>query len=73
MAGDPVMVPLLLGLGADELSMAPACLPTVKYLVQNMKASDAEKLAKEGLRSRDPKATAERALEFYRERAGDVA
>jgi phosphoenolpyruvate-protein phosphotransferase (PTS system enzyme I) len=72
MAGDPVMVPLLLGLGADELSVAPSSLPNVKYLVQNMKASDAEKLAKEALRNRDPKITASRALEFYRDRTGEM-
>ena len=30
MAGDPIYVPLLLGLGADDLSVAPGSLPAVK-------------------------------------------
>jgi phosphotransferase system enzyme I (PtsI) len=73
MAGDAVLVPLLLGLGADELSMAPASLPAVKYLVQHMKASDANKLAKEALRGRDAKTTAARALAFYRSCVDDMS
>jgi phosphoenolpyruvate-protein phosphotransferase (PTS system enzyme I) len=73
MAGDPVMVPLLLGLGADELSVAPSNLPAVKYLVQNMKIADAVRLARDGLRNRDPKATAAHALEFYKQRVGEFS
>jgi len=29
--GDPVMTPLLLGLGLDELSVAPPSVPQIKY------------------------------------------
>ena len=45
MAGDPVYVPLLLGLGVDELSAAPPSLPQVKYLVRRLKLSEAKELA----------------------------
>ncbi len=31
-AGDPVLVPLLIGLGVDELSAAPPVVPQVKYI-----------------------------------------
>lgn len=72
MASDPVLVPLLLGLGADELSMAPASLPAVSYLIQHMKLSDATKLAREALKGRDPKAGFNAAIEFYKERVRDM-
>ena len=34
MAGDVLAVPLLLGLGADELSMRPSAIPFVKRLLR---------------------------------------
>jgi len=46
MAGDPCMTPLLLGLGARELSMAPPLLPRVKFLIRRLKMEDAMDLAK---------------------------
>ena len=49
MAGDPVFVPLLLGLGVDALSMAPPLLPAVKYLLRAMSMVDARDLAAEAL------------------------
>ncbi len=49
MAGDPVLVPLLLGLGVDALSMTPPLLPAVKYLVRAMSMTDARDLAAEAL------------------------
>ena len=45
MAGDPDMVPLLLGLGVDELSAAPPLVPQIKYLIRRMKMSEAKALA----------------------------
>jgi phosphotransferase system enzyme I (PtsI) len=45
MAGDPVLAPLLLGLGVDELSAAPAAVPALKYLIRRLKMDDAKKLA----------------------------
>jgi phosphotransferase system enzyme I (PtsI) len=49
MAGDPVLVPLLLGLGVDALSMSPPLLPAVKYLLRAMTMADARDLAAEAL------------------------
>jgi phosphotransferase system enzyme I (PtsI) len=49
MAGDPVLVPLLLGLGVDALSMTPPLLPAVKYLIRAMSMKDARDLAAEVL------------------------
>jgi phosphotransferase system enzyme I (PtsI) len=45
MAGDPVLVPLLLGLGADELSAAVGVVPQVKFLIRRLKLSEAQELA----------------------------
>jgi phosphoenolpyruvate-protein phosphotransferase (PTS system enzyme I) len=72
MAGDPVCVPLLLGLGVDELSAAPASLPGIKYLVQHMRSADAARLSREALRMNDPKEIAARAQAFYKDCVGDM-
>ena len=45
MAGDPVMVPLLLGLGVDELSVTPSLLPAAKFLIRRLKMVEAQELA----------------------------
>jgi phosphotransferase system enzyme I (PtsI) len=68
MAGDPVYAALLLGLGADELSMAPALLPAVKYFVRAMKMSDARQLATEAMAMTEPKEIFAKAEEFYKAR-----
>lgn len=73
MAGDPVYAPLLLGLGATSLSLTPPLIPSVKYLVRNMKMVDARKLAREVLELRDPKEIQARCEEFYSERTKDLA
>ena len=45
MAGDPVLAPLLLGLGVDELSAAPSLVPPLKFLVRRLKLEEARELA----------------------------
>lgn len=45
MAGDPVLVPLLVGMGVDELSAAPPLVPAVKYLVRRLKLVETQELA----------------------------
>ncbi len=45
MAGDPVLAPLLLGLGVDELSATPSLVPPLKFLVRRLKLSEARELA----------------------------
>jgi phosphoenolpyruvate-protein phosphotransferase (PTS system enzyme I) len=45
MASDPVLAPLLLGLGVDELSAAPPLVPQVKFIVRRLKLSEAKELA----------------------------
>jgi phosphoenolpyruvate-protein phosphotransferase (PTS system enzyme I) len=45
MAGDPVYVPLLLGLGVDELSVAPPAIPQIKFLIRRLRMSEVTELA----------------------------
>jgi phosphotransferase system enzyme I (PtsI) len=45
MAGDPALVPLLVGLGVDELSAAVSVVPQVKFLIRRLKLSEARALA----------------------------
>ncbi len=73
MAGDPVLVPLLIGLGADELSVSPSGIPAVKYLIQNMKFSEAVQLAESALACSDAKEIYAQAKDFYETHMGDVS
>jgi len=45
MAGEPALVPLLIGLGVDELSVTPALIPAVKFLLRRLRLSEARDLA----------------------------
>ena len=52
MAADPVMTGLLLGLGVDEMSVAPSAVPLVKDLIRKVSYSQAKALADEALTCR---------------------
>lgn len=45
MASNPRTALLLVGLGVDELSMSPAAAPETKFLIRQIKLSEAQKLA----------------------------
>lgn len=45
MAGNPVATMLLVGLGLDEFSVAPAILPEIKKIIRSIKYKEARKLA----------------------------
>jgi phosphotransferase system enzyme I (PtsI) len=53
MAGDPALVPLLVGLEVDELSAAPATVPAIKFLIRRLKRSDTRALAEAALACED--------------------
>jgi len=48
-AGDPQAVPLLLGLGVDELSVSPPVIPGIKAQIRELMLSDCQRLAQEAL------------------------
>jgi len=49
MAADPLMTPLLLGLGVDELSVNPRAVPLIKDAVRALSFSDTQALAQSAL------------------------
>ncbi|MCL4487750.1 MAG: phosphoenolpyruvate--protein phosphotransferase [Chloroflexi bacterium] len=49
LAGDPDAIPILLGLGLDEFSMAPPSIPSAKALIRSYRFSDAQVLARQVL------------------------
>lgn len=51
MAAEPELVPLLIGLGVDGLSMSPPSAPMIKDVIRNLFYSDCRALAKEVLRA----------------------
>ncbi len=54
MAGDLAMVPLLLGLGMDELSVSASLVPRVKRAVQSLSVPECEQLLQEAMELDDP-------------------
>ncbi|MDI6774856.1 MAG: phosphoenolpyruvate--protein phosphotransferase [Verrucomicrobiota bacterium] len=52
MAADPMLTMLLLGMGVDELSVAPAAVPIVKDAVRRVTYSEAQELARIALTCR---------------------
>lgn len=51
MAATPELVPLLIGLGVDELSISPPSVPVIKDVIRNLHYSECRTLAKDALRS----------------------
>jgi phosphotransferase system enzyme I (PtsI) len=68
-AGDPVLAPLLVGLGVDELSTAPSAIDTVKYIIRRIKNEEARKLAEFALQCESPSDIYARCQELARQTA----
>ena len=64
LAADPGWAALLLGLGADSLSMTAAAIPEVRHVLRRTGRGSRESLAAACLRDGDPAATAARLREF---------
>ena len=67
MASDLSMVPLLIGLGVEELSVASSMVPRVKMLIRNINVTQAKELADFALSSDSPKEILKRAKKLSRE------
>lgn len=52
MAASPYLVPLLIGLGVDELSVSPSQAPMIKDVIRKIYYSGAQELAQKALESR---------------------
>jgi phosphoenolpyruvate-protein kinase (PTS system EI component) len=53
LATDPLAIPILLGLGLDEFSMAPASIPIAKQLIARLTIPAARRLAQKALQLND--------------------
>ena len=54
MAGDPVFVALLIGLGIHSLSVSPTSVPAIKYLIRQLSVGECKALAADALKMSDP-------------------
>ncbi len=64
MAGDPLMLPLLVGLGVTELSMIPASILPVKSVLRKIRSDEAKKLAESALQSATAAETREKLIPY---------
>ncbi len=65
MAGTPHHIPLLLGIGMDELSMNPQTIPDIKRVIRSLNVEDARSFMKEVLKQTTAKSTFELIKETY--------
>ncbi len=56
LAGEPVAIPILLGLGLDEFSMNPPAVPLAKQIIRAVPVGEAQKVAAQALACEDPEA-----------------
>lgn len=54
LAGEPLAIPVLIGLGVDELSMNPPAIPIAKQIVRNLNLAEAEQIAQITLEMENP-------------------
>ena len=72
MAGDIALIPLLLGLGMDELSTAAILVPRVKRAVQSLAIPECRELVEETFNLNTGAEILERCLELADKRYGDL-
>jgi len=72
MAGDVALVPLLLGLGMDELSAGATLVPRVKRAVQSLTIPECRELVEETLKLNTASEILARCLELADKRYGDL-
>jgi phosphoenolpyruvate-protein phosphotransferase/dihydroxyacetone kinase phosphotransfer subunit len=64
LAGDPYAVPILVGLGVDELSMNPSGIPRIKDLLRRIDRKMVKPLAEKAIQSTSPSEVRELARNF---------
>jgi phosphotransferase system enzyme I (PtsI) len=68
MAGSPLYIPLLLGMGMDELSMNPQSIPFVKRAVRTLRLEDSRTFVEDALKQ----TTAKRVFELIKDAYGEL-
>ncbi len=72
MASDVALIPLLLGLGMDELSVGASSVPRVKMAVRNLELPECRALVDEALKLQTSSEILGRCLELATKRYGDL-
>ncbi|MGD9045261.1 MAG: phosphoenolpyruvate--protein phosphotransferase [Desulfobacterales bacterium] len=65
MAGTPHHIPLLLGMGIDELSMNPQSIPDIKRVIRSLNVADARSFLQDVLKQTTARSTFELIKETY--------
>jgi len=68
MAGYPIHIPILLGMGIDELSMNPQAIPAVKSVIRSLKVKDTKLLTKDLIKQ----TSATKVFEILRDTYGNI-
>ncbi len=72
MAGDISLIPLLIGLGMDELSVGATRVPRVKRAVQTLDVPSCRQLVDDAMNLHTPQEILQRSLQLANERYGDL-
>lgn len=72
-AGDPIYAGLLLGMGADSLSLTSSLLPELKYFIRHIKKSDAQVLVAEVMQMDESAEIVQKLVAFRRKALGGLA
>lgn len=72
MASNPVAVPLLLGLGFDELSVIPSLVPEIKKIIRTLTYKDTRTLAQTALKAKRGSEVRECLLLFMQKKCPDI-
>jgi phosphoenolpyruvate-protein kinase (PTS system EI component) len=54
LAGEPLAIPILLGLELDEFSMNPPMIPLAKQIIRNLDSNEMKKIADAALELESP-------------------
>ncbi len=71
LASNPLAVPILVGLGINELSVSPTSIPLIKWIIQNIPLERSKRLAKEVLTLENGQEVREKVREFLKEYLGE--
>ena len=72
MARDVALIPLLIGLGMDELSVGSTSVPRVKMAVQSLAVPECQQLVNEALKLQTSSEILARCLDVATKRYGDL-
>ncbi|MEI6971415.1 MAG: phosphoenolpyruvate--protein phosphotransferase [bacterium] len=72
MAADPIVCPLLLGLGIDELSVSPSAVPVIKDIIRSITMSQARDLAALAMEARSAVEVLEACRDLIRQTAPEI-